>query len=597
MNGSANSSSGAENVLWDLEDLYEGNDDPQLQKDLDQSQQRAEGFAASYRGRVKELSAEELAGLLQEYEGILELSGKAGTFTYLSWSTNTEDPARGALLQRLQEHSSRLQQQLLFFELEWAHVEEGRAKALLADPALAHYRFWLVLARRYRPHLLSEAEEKILAEKSVTGRSAWVRFFDEVHGGARYELDGQELPQQSVLTKLYDPDRVQRKRAAESFTTGLKDMQRVNTYVFNNLLADKASDDRLRNYSTWISSRNLANQIDDTTVEALVQAVTSRYNIVARYYTLKKKLLKLKELFDYDRYAPLPTASRRYQWQEARKTVLEAYNAFQPEMGNIAELFFSKNWIDAAVQPGKRGGAYSHGAVPSVHPYIFMNFEGTPRDVMTLAHEMGHGVHQYLSREQGILLADTPLTTAETASVFGEMLVFQKLMAVEKDPGVRLSMLVQKIEDTFATVFRQTAMNRFEAAIHNARRSDGELTTERFSELWIETQNQMFEGSVTITDNYSIWWSYIPHFLHSPGYVYAYAFGELLVLALYARYQENPEGFPTAYRDLLAAGGSNWPEELVKPLGVDLKDPMFWDKGLGMIEEFVEQAEGMANDA
>jgi len=590
MNGSA----GAQGVLWDLGDLYSGGDDPQLEKDLAESRQRAESFASSYRGRIAELQAPDLAGAIEEYEQILELSGKAGTFTYLNWSTNTEDPARGALLQRLQEHSSRLQQQLLFFELEWAHVDEERAGKLLADPALARYRFWLTLSRRYRPHLLSEAEEKILAEKSVTGRSAWVRFFEEVHSGARYTLEGRELPQQSVLTKLYDPDRGQRKRAAEAFTRGLTNMRRVNTYVFNNLLADKASDDRLRSYPTWISARNLANQIEDATVEALVQAVTGRYAVVARYYNLKKKLLGQDELFDYDRYAPLPSAGRRYQWQEAKQMVLDAYTDFLPEMGRIADLFFSKNWIDAAVRPGKRGGAYSHGAVPSVHPYIFMNFEGSPRHVMTLAHEMGHGVHQYLSRQQGILLADTPLTTAETASVFGEMLVFQKLMSVEKDPQIRLSMLVQKIEDTFATVFRQTAMNRFEQAIHTARRGGGELTAERFSELWMETQNAMFQASVTLTDNYGIWWSYIPHFIHSPGYVYAYAFGELLVLALYARYQDSPEGFPAAYRDLLAAGGSDWPEELVRPLGVDLKDPGFWDKGLGMIEEFVRQAEEMA---
>ncbi len=590
MNGSA----GAQGVLWDLGDLYSGGDDPQLEKDLAESRQRAESFASSYRGRIAELQAAELAEAIEEYEQILELSGKAGTFTYLNWSTNTEDPARGALLQRLQEHSSRLQQQLLFFELEWAHVDEDRAGKLMADPALARYRFWLTLSRRYRPHLLSEAEEKILAEKSVTGRSAWVRFFEEVHSGARYTLDGRELPQQSILTKLYDPDRVQRKRASESFTAGLQNMRRVNTYMFNNLLADKASDDRLRSYPTWISARNLANQIDDATVEALVQAVTGRYAVVARYYNLKKELLGLDELFDYDRYAPLPSAGRRYQWQEAKQMVLDAYTDFLPEMGGIADSFFSKNWIDAAVRPGKRGGAYSHGAVPSVHPYIFMNFEGSPRHVMTLAHEMGHGVHQYLSRGQGILLADTPLTTAETASVFGEMLVFQKLMSVEKDPQIRLSVLVQKIEDTFATVFRQTAMNRFEQAIHTARRGGGELTAERFSELWMETQNAMFQASVTLTDNYGIWWSYIPHFIHSPGYVYAYAFGELLVLALYARYQGSPDGFPSAYRDLLAAGGSDWPEALVRPLGVDLKDPNFWDKGLGMIDELVQQAEEMA---
>jgi oligoendopeptidase F len=586
--------SGAEEVRWNLGDLYSEDKDPGLDKDLSESSRLAESFAAEYRGRVAQLEAAELARLLEQYEQILELSGKAGTFAFLHWSTDTEDAARGALLQRLQEHSSRLHQQLLFFELEWAHLEDDRAEQVMSDPALAHYRFWLTLARRYRPHLRSEAEEKILSEKAVTGRNAWVRFFEEVHSGARYTLDGEQLPQQSVLTKLYDADRARRRQAAEALTEGLRNMRRVNTYVFNNLLADKASDDRLRNYPTWISARNLANQIDDATVEALVRAVTGRYATVAHYYRLKKSLLGLEELFDYDRYAPLPSGDRRYRWEEAKQMVLSAYGEFHREMGQIAASFFEKSWIDAAVGPGKRSGAYSHGAVPSVHPYIFMNYEGTPRDVMTLAHEMGHGVHQYLSRGQGILLADTPLTTAETASVFGEMLVFQKLMAAESDPRVRLSMLVQKIEDTFATVFRQTAMNRFEQAIHTARRESGELTAERFSELWMKTQAEMFEGSVTLTDNYGIWWSYIPHFIHSPGYVYAYAFGELLVLALYARYQETPEGFPPAYRELLAAGGSDWPEELVRPLGVDLKDPGFWDKGLNMIEELVEQAEAMA---
>jgi len=322
--------------------------------------------------------------------------------------------------------------------------------------------------------------------------------------------------------------------------------------------------------------------------------VTGRYDLVARYYLLKRRLLGLEELYDYDRYAPLPAAEHRYGWEQAREMVLEAYGEFHPEMSEIARRFFGERWIDAAVRPGKRGGAYSHGAVPSVHPYVFMNFNGNARDVMTLAHELGHGVHQFLARRQGMLLADTPLTTAETASVFGEMLVFQRLMAREQDPRARLSLLVSKIEDTFATVFRQVAMNRFEEAAHTARRSDGELPAERFGELWMETQEAMFADSVTLTESYRLWWSYIPHFIHSPGYVYAYAFGELLVLALYARYQEAPEGFADRYLELLGAGGSRWPEELVKPLGVDLKDPEFWTRGLGMIDELVGQAEELA---
>jgi oligoendopeptidase F len=591
---SRNKSTGAENVRWNLEDLYGGVDDPAIARDLDQAVARADALGERYRGQLDSVAPEELRALIEEYERILESSARASTFAYLCWSTDTEDPARGALLQRAQEHSSRLHQRLVFLELEWANLPEERARALLDDPALLDRRFWLVLARRYRPHLLSEPEEKILAEKSVTGRSAWVRFFEEVHSGMRYELDGERLPQQTVLARLYDRERERRREAAQVFTDGLKSLTRINTYIFNNLLLDKASEDTLRSYPSWISARNLDNQIDDATVRALVEAVTGRYDIVARYYTLKKRLLGLPELFDYDRYAPLPASGHEYGWQQARKLVLDAYGEFHPRMSEIAGRFFSERWIDAAVRPGKRGGAYSHGAVPSVHPYVLMNYSGNARDVMTLAHELGHGVHQYLARRQGLLLADTPLTTAETASVFGEMLVFQRLMAVEEDPAARLSLLVSKIEDTFATVFRQIAMNRFEEAVHMARRSEGELPGDRFGQMWIESQEAMFQGSVSLTENYRLWWSYIPHFVHSPGYVYAYAFGELLVLALYARYQEAHEGFAERYLELLAAGGSDWPEALVRPLGVELADPDFWSRGLGMIEALVHQAEEMA---
>jgi len=589
-----NPTTGAEAVLWDLRDLYAAADDPAISRDLAEAERLAEELGERYRARLASLGAEELRKLVSEYEQIMETSARAATFAYLAWSTDTEQAPRGALLQRIHEHSSRLQQSLLFLELEWANLPDERARELLEDPALAGHRFWLVLARRYRPHLLSEPEEKILAEKSVTGRSAWVRFFEEVHSGMRYELDGERLPQQTVLARLYDPERERRRQAAEAFTAGLQSLTRINTYIFNNILLDKASEDTLRGYPSWISARNLDNQIDDPTVQALVEAVSGRYDLVARYYDLKRRLLGLDTLYDYDRYAPLPAANHRFGWEQARTMVLESYAEFDPRMAEITGRFFSQRWIDAAVRPGKRGGAYSHGAVPSVHPYVFMNFNGNARDVMTLAHELGHGVHQFLARRQGMLLADTPLTTAETASVFGEMLVFQNLMAREQDPRARLSLLVAKIEDTFATVFRQVAMNRFEAAMHTARRSEGELPGERFGEMWLATQEAMFRGSVTLSEGYRLWWSYIPHFVHSPGYVYAYAFGELLVLALYARYREAPEGFSERYLALLEAGGSNWPEELVKPLGVDLKDPEFWNRGLAMIEELVRQAEEMA---
>jgi oligoendopeptidase F len=415
-------------------------------------------------------------------------------------------------------------------------------------------------------------------------------------GATTFELDGEELSQQEILSNLYEADRDLRRRSALAFTEGLEDNLRSLTFVFNTVLADKASTDRLRGYDHWLESRNLSNEVDDETVEALIEAVTSRYDLVARFYRLKKDLLGLDELKDYDRYAPVGDADTTYEWGRARDLVLDAYGDFHPEMADVAGRFFEQNWIDAAVAPGKRSGAFSHGTVPSAHPYVMLNYTQKARDVQTLAHELGHGVHQYLSREQSIFHYGTPLTTAETASVFGEMLVFQRLLKREDDPENRLALLVGKIDDTLATVFRQVAMNRFEDRIHTARREDGELDADRFSELWMETQAAMFEGSVTLGDHYRLWWSYIPHFLHSPGYVYAYAFGELLVLALYARYQDTgaDDAFADTYMDLLRAGGSDWPHNLVGELGVDLTDTSFWTQGLGEIDALITEAEDLA---
>lgn len=585
---------GAEEITWNLADLYAAIDDPAIDRDLDRSDAEADALDAAYRGRIAGLSATALAEMLTAYETLLERAARAGSFGHLAWSADTSVPAHGALLQKITERGARLNQKLVFVELELAATPDEVAAGWLADPAVARYRHWLELVRRYRPHMLTEPEEKILSEKAVTGRSAWVRFFDEVHGAARYTLDGQELTRDQALTRLYSPDRALRRRAQEAVTAGLKAMQRTTTYILNNILADKASDDRLRRYPTWISARNMANEVDDRTVEALVEAVTARYDIVARYYHLKRRLLGVDELFDYDRYAPLPAADRHYPWEQAREIVLNAYAGFDPRMADIAALFFDRRWIDAAVRPGKRGGAFSAATVPSVHPYVLLNYEAKPRDVMTLAHELGHGVHQKLASVQGLLQADTPLTTAETASVFGEMLVFQDLLTREDRPEVRLAMLTSKIEDSFATAFRQVSMNRFEHAVHTARRSEGELSTARISELWMGSQRPMFGDSVTLTDNYALWWSYIPHFISTPGYVYAYAFGELLVLALYARYRQAPAGFADAYLAMLTAGGSNWPHEIVKPLGVDLTDPGFWQNGLGILDEMVRDAEQLA---
>jgi oligoendopeptidase F len=584
---------GAENIVWDLSDLYAGLDDPAIETDIGQVNERAETFAATYRGKVTTLDSEGLYEAIVKFESITEMAYKLGSFAQLLWSTDTGNAQYGALMQRVREWGSRLQQQLVFFELEWTNAPDDFAQSMMQHPVLGHYKHWLETTRRYQPHRLSEPEEKILTEKSVTGRGAWTRFFSEYTGNLRFLFDGEELTQQEILSKLYVPDRDVRQRAAATFTDKLKENLPVLTYVFNTLAADKASDDRLRSFPTWISSRNLDNEVSDDVVDALVEAVTSRYDIVARYYTIKRELLGVDELFDYDRYAPLPAAEGFYHFDQAKEMVLKAYHRFHPQMGTITELFFDHGWIDAPTVPGKRSGAFSASTVPSVHPYILLNYTATARDVMTLAHELGHGVHQYLSRDQGMLQAHTPLTTAEMASTFGEMLVFTDFMEQESDPKIQLAMLAHKIEDTFATVFRQISMNRFEHHMHTARREEGELTSERLGEIWMESQRAMFIDSVTMTDNYSCWWSYVPHFLQVPGYVYAYSFGELLVLALFARYRQEGADFAPRYLDVLKAGGSDWPEKILAPMGVDLTDPTFWQEGLREIEALVAQLEDL----
>ena len=584
----------AEGVTWNLDDLVPPPAEAGIEAGLAAADRRLESFAAMYRGRVARLSASEMHALLQKYEEILELAGRAESYASLSWSTQSDDPVRGSLLQRVTERRARLAQEAVFLDIEWANAPDDAALTLIGDPLLSRWRHWLQVSRRNKPHLLSEPEERILSEKSVTGRQSWTRYFDETLASTLFEWNGGRVAEEVILRQLYAPEREVRRQAAGSLTRGLRGILRTTTFVTNTLLAEKASDDRLRKYSGWLSARNLDNQVDDATVDALVRAVTARYDIVARYYRLKKRLLGVDELFDYDRYAPLPVTERRFSWQEAQDTVLAAFARFHPRMAEVASLFFEKRWIDAEVHPGKRGGAFSSSTVPGVHPYILLSFQGTTRDVMTLAHELGHGVHQYLARDRGILQQTTPLTMAETASVFGETLVFQDLISREKDPDVVLSMLVREIESSFATVFRQIAMNRFEEAVHTARREEGEIAAERFCRIWLDTQRAMFGGSVTLTEDYGIWWSYIPHFLHAPGYVYAYGFGHLLVRALYGRFLSSGRDFPEKYLAMLAAGGSDWPAEMVKPLGVDLADPGFWGLGLGQLEEMVVQAEKLA---
>lgn len=585
-------SSSTQNVHWDLSSLYP--DERALLTALEQAQTAASEFSERFKGRIGSCSAAELREALECYERLVDQIGRAATYAYLNWSTNTNDAPRGALLQRVKEASRQVYQDSLFFDLEWIAMDDDRAQQRIDSPELRRFVHYLRLQRLMKPHVLSEAEERILVEKSVTGQSAWNRFFDEALGATRFPLGDKLLTEQEVLAKLHDRDRETRRKAAESMTKGLRERLRETTFVFNTLLSDKASTDRLRSYPHWLSSRNLSNQVSDKAVERLVESVSDRFGLVARFYGLKRRLLGLEVLYDYDRYAPVGQSETHYTWKEACEVVLTSYRRFHPKLAEIITRFYEERWIDAAVAPGKRGGAFSHGAVPSAHPFVLLNFTGRVRDVQTLAHELGHGVHQFLARKQGVLLCDAPLVTAETASVFGEMLVFENLLTAEQDERNQLAMLVAKIDDTIATVFRQIAMNRFEDRIHNARRKEGELSSDRFGEIWIETQSAMFQRSVTLGDHYRIWWSYIPHFVHTPGYVYAYAFGELLVLALFARYREEGKRFAPKYLDLLEAGGSDWPHQLVSRLGVDLLDPSFWQEGLKAIEGMIEKAENLA---
>lgn len=591
------SSTGAEEVLWDLSHLYKGPRDPLLQEDLEGSLAQAASFKDRYWGKVSGLDAAQLHAAMVQYEKILERLGKAESFSHLWFVTDTRDPERGKLLQSVREHEAQLRSQLLFFELEWVQVPDERAGELLSRPELVKWRHYLDSVRRYRPHLLSEPEEKILAEKSVTGGSAWVRLFEESISAIPFEMDGQILTEEEVLSRLHWPDREIRKKAAKAMTEGLKGSLRLLTFIFNMVASDKAIEDRLRKYPHWLSARNLANEISDQMVNSLVEAVTARYDLPQRYYRLKRKLLGLDLLYDYDRYAPLEGLDRSVSWSQCVEEVLRSFEDFSGKMAEIASRFFQENWIDASVRPGKRGGAFSHPAVPSVHPYVMVNYTGKLRDVMTVAHELGHGVHQFLASSKGYLNSQTPLTIAETASVFGEMLTFERIMSQLSEPRERLAFLCNKIEDILATVFRQIAMNRFEDKYHTRRREAGELNSEELGRIWIQTQAEMFGDSVFLTDDYSFWWSYIPHFLHTPGYVYAYAFGELLVLALFARFKEQGPDFVGGYLDMLSTGGAESPEQVVSKAGLDLNDPELWRKGLSILESMIEQAEELAKSA
>jgi oligoendopeptidase F len=597
----ARPTSSADGVAWDLTELYAGVDDPRIAGDLAAALARARAFEVTYRGRIQlegGPNPEVLRDALAELEGLSELMDRPAVYAGLVHAAKTDEPRHGALLSRTREERTAINKHLIFFDLEWVKVPEPAARALIGHPLLVRYKHFLERKRAWQPHYLSEPEEKVLEEKAVTGRAAFVRLFDETVASIPFpfEVDGREerLSLQQVSAKLYDADRGVRRAAAEGLTLGLRENARLLTFIFNNLVLDHRADCGLRKFSTPMAPRHLDNEITDAMVESLMTAAERHHPTVARYYRLKSRLLDLEPLYDYDRYAPLFPDLPGCDWGRARQIVQDSYEAFSPRAGAVVREFFDRRWIDAELRAGKRGGAFSSSAVPSVHPYILMNYTDRLRDVMTLAHELGHGLHQYLSRPAGYLQCDTPLTTAEMASVFGEMLTFRQLLRTYPEPRTRLALLCGKIEDGFATVFRQVVLTRFEQRLHRARQEEGELTVEQVNGYWMEANRPMHGDSVRLTDGYGWWWMYIGHFIHVPFYCYAYAFGELLVLALVRKYEQEGPAFVPRYLELLASGGSEAPHVLLGRLGVDVTDPGFWGLGLRLLDDMVADAEGLA---
>jgi oligoendopeptidase F len=581
-------------TAWDLAPLIDGDEAEGVQRLLAAATERSQRFSAEHAGRVAELDAAGLQAAMAELAQIEDLVGKAASYASLRFSTDTADPARGALLQQMQERATTIATLLLFFELEWAALDDTHAERLLAAGDLDFCRHYLRFARRYRPHLLSEPEEKVLAEKNISSRSAWARLFGELVSALRVTLDGEQSSLELALSRLQSSDREQRRTAAAAVSEALQPGVRTRAFIYNTLVHEQAVDDRLRSYPHWLASRNLSNEASDESVMALIMAVRARFDIPQRWYRLKARLLGIERIADYDRAAPVLPEDVAFSFGDARELVLDTYDAFSPTAGAITRRFFDERWIDAPVRENKRGGAFCSYTVPSVHPYVMLNYTARRRDVLTMAHELGHGLHGALAQPRGVFHQSTPLTLAETASVFGETLVFERLLAAARNDTERLSLLADRIDGVIATVFRQMAMNRFEHLVHTRRRNQGELSADAICAAWIEAQAELFGDSVQITDGYEIWWSYVPHFINSPGYVYAYAYGQLLALSAYRRYREQGAEFVPRYLELLAAGGSMSPEQLGAIIGIDLSDPGFWNAGIELVEELLTAAEQLA---
>ncbi len=585
--------------VWKLSDLYPSAESAEYKSDLQKAQTDARAFETKWKGKLETAASrsgdEGIGAALKEYEALDDILGRIGSFAGLTYFSDTSNPANGKLYGDAQAKLTDIASHLLFFPLELNRIDDALIDAAFEKDALAaHYKPWLVDLRKDKPHQLDDSLEQLFLEKSMTSAAAFNRLFDETMTDLRFEIDGESLPLEPTLNMLQEPDPETRRKAAEALGATFKDNLRVFTLITNTLAKDKEISDRWRKFEDIADSRHLANRVEREVVDALAAAVRDAYpRLSHRYYKMKAKWLGMEQMNYWDRNAPLPdTSNAIIPWGEAKDMVLSAYGAFAPEMADIARRFFDEGWIDAPARPGKAPGAFAHPTVPSAHPYVLVNYLGKPRDVMTLAHELGHGVHQVLAGEQGALMCATPLTLAETASVFGEMLTFRKLLEATTDPRERKAMLARKVEDMINTVVRQIAFYEFERKVHTARK-EGELTSEQIGQLWLSVQEESLGPAIRISEGYETWWTYIPHFIHSPFYVYAYAFGDCLVNSLYAVYQNADEGFQAKYFELLKAGGTKHHSELLKPFGLDATDPSFWSKGLSMIEGLIDELEAL----
>ena len=583
---------------WDLSDLYKGMDDPAVAQDLDRAAAEARRIKESYQGKLSALAGDGagLADAIAAYEQLSDLMGKLGSFAGLLYAANQADPARAKFYGDISERLTRIATDLIFVELELNQIDEATLEGAMNVPELQRFKPWLEDLRKEKPYQLDEKLEQLFTEKGQTGRGGFTRLFSETMTGLRFDVEGEPGPLalEATLNLLSDPAEPRRRAAAEALSKVFGANIRLFTLITNTLAKDKEISDRWRGFKDVADSRHLANRVEAPVVEALVESVRAAYpKLSHRYYAMKARWLGMEKLSHWDRNAPLPDKPEQiFTWPEAERIVLEAYGAFAPDMASVAKEFFDKRWIDAPLREGKTQGAFSAATVPSVHPYVLMNFQGKPRDVMTLAHELGHGVHQMLARAQGPLLAPTPLTLAETASVFGEMLTFRALLDRTTSPRERKAMMAGKVEDMLNTVVRQIAFYQFERKVHEARR-EGELTSDQLNQFWLDVQRESLGPAIDLKPGYEVYWTYIPHFINSPFYVYAYAFGDCLVNSLYGLYQEAHPGFVTKYFDLLRAGGSKHHSELLSPFGLDAADPSFWSKGLRVIEGMIDELEDM----